>query len=192
HAADGPGDRAQHRVPGRVAEAVVDGLEVVEIHAGGGERTLVAAGARAFGAGRLAEGRGARPARQRTRPCEPPRPVARLPERGHWRSQASGLARKRGVMASKITRQQPRATFPGLTEGSGYEREAAVPGCLGTGVPDHAEAAQGLPRGESRPEAARTLPRRERTRMDLRLRGGGGREGPLDLRAVGGRAVEVV
>src|SRR2546426_1863680 len=88
--------------------------------------------------------------------------MATIVVRGRWRSQASGLARKRGVMASKITRQQPRATFPGLTEGSGYEREAAVPGCLGTGVPDHAEAAQGLPRGESRPEAARTLPQRDR------------------------------
>src|SRR2546426_11040597 len=103
--------------------------------------------------------------------------MATIVVRGRWRSQASGLARKRGVMASKITRQQPRATFPGLTEGSGYEREAAVPGCLGTGVPDHAEAAQGLPRGEGRPEAARTLPQRKRTRMDLRLRGGGGRAG---------------
>src|SRR5439155_16906236 len=61
--------------------------------------------------------------------------MATIVVRGRWRSQASGLARKRGVMASKITPQQPRATFPGLTEGSGYEREAAVPGCLGTGVP---------------------------------------------------------
>src|SRR3989454_11398478 len=73
--------------------------------------------------------------------------------------------------------RRPRATFPVPTEGSGYEREGAVPGCLGTGVPDHAEAAQGLPRGEGRPEAARTLPQRKRTRMDLRLRGGGGRAG---------------
>src|SRR3989475_3778451 len=103
--------------------------------------------------------------------------MATIVVRGRWRSQASGLARKRGVMASKITRQQPRATFPGLTEGSGYEREAAVPGCLGTGVPDHAEAAQGLPRGEGRPEAARTLPQRERARADLGVLAGGPRAG---------------
>src|SRR5207247_1631734 len=137
-----------------------------------------------------------------------PSPMATIVVRGRWRSQASGLARKRGVMASKITRQQPRATFPVLPEGSGYEREAAVPGRLGTGVPDHAEAAQGLPRGEGRPEAARTLPQRESARGELRLVPAvghdpspravlgvpphGGREGPLDLRAVGRRAVDVV
>src|SRR3989442_15909925 len=83
-------------------------------------------------------------------------------------------------MCAPTTRRLPRrplATFPVPTEGSGYEREGAVPGCLGSGVPDYAEGAQGLPRGESRPEAARTLPQRERARVDLRLRGGGRRAG---------------
>src|SRR5438309_11021456 len=76
-------------------------------------------------------------------------------------------------MCAPTTRRlprRPRATLPVLDEGSGYEREAAVPGYLGTGVPDYAEGAQSLPSGESRPEAARTLPQREGARVDLRLR----------------------
>src|SRR5439155_2327967 len=73
--------------------------------------------------------------------------------------------------------RRPRATLPVLNEGSGYEREAAVPGYLGTGVPDYAEGAQSLPSGESRPEAARTLPQREGARVDLRLRRDGRRAG---------------
>src|SRR2546428_12002604 len=83
-------------------------------------------------------------------------------------------------MCAPTTRRlprRPRATFPVPPERSGYEREGAIPGCLGTGVPDYAEGAQGLPRGEGRPEAARTRPQRERARVDLRLRGSGWRAG---------------